>query len=86
MKTRIGVIRFLLAEIEEEMDYNERYKREVKLAEKRLRNDPNAPEWARYWRYLPDCFRGKRPRKSVIKQNAITIRRLLLSFYKEGQL
>jgi hypothetical protein len=75
MYETLEMIQYLLDEIRSEHEYNEKYavnKREaMRKAEEELGN------MYEYWRYL------RSPRKSVIKQNAVTIRRLLLKLYKE---
>ena len=77
MYETLEMIQYLLDEIRSEYEYNEKYavnKREaMRKAEEELGN------MYEYWRYIGQL----RPsRTSVIKQNAMTIRRLLLKLYK----
>lgn len=74
----IGVIRFLLDEIEAEMNYNNEYKFERDKAVERTEKENG--HWGEWWNYMPNHLQ-REPRESVIKANAKMIRRLLLKFY-----
>ena len=68
----IGVIRYLLDEIEEEKEYNKAYYKQMKQARKEAKE-----KGGYYLEYMGHEF-DQGPRKSVINDNAKTIRRLLL--------
>lgn len=68
----LSVIRYLLDEIEEEKTYNEMYYEQQKQAQREAKE-----KGGYYWQYMGDEFTHE-PRKSVIKDNKKTIRRLLL--------
>lgn len=77
MRETLEMIQYLLDEIRSEYEYNEKYEanklKAMRKAEKEL------GDRFKYWRYI-DQLRPSRT--SVIKQNAMTIRRLLLKLYK----
>lgn len=75
MKT-LEIIKYLIEEIEEEIKYNEAY---VKAKEKAEEETKGTNKY--YWYSMPEKFKKRDPRKSVIKGNAKKIRQLLLKFY-----
>ena len=72
MRETLETIQYLLDEIRSEYEYNEKYEAKRKAEEE-------LGDRFKYWRYI-DQLRPSRT--SVIKQNAMTIRRLLLKLYK----
>lgn len=76
---RLETIKFLLAEMERELGYNQEHSRE-KLKAGRKAKENGESRW-HYKNYMPDEY-SREPRQSVIRQNAMAIRRLLLSYYK----
>lgn len=74
MKTKLEIIKYLIDEIQEEIEYNRQYEVEVKRAKETCHKE-NAGGW---WpRLMPSDFQ-RCPRKSVIKDNAKRIRRMLM--------
>ena len=77
MYETLEMIQYLLDEIHSEHEYNEKY--EVNKREAMRKAEEELGDRFEYWRYI-DQLRPSRT--SVIKQNAMTIRRLLLKLYK----
>ena len=77
MRETLEMIQYLLDEIRSEYEYNEKY--EVNKREAMMKAEEELGDRFKYWRYI-DQLRPSRT--SVIKQNAMTIRRLLLKLYK----
>lgn len=77
-KDELGVIRYLLDEIEEERQYNEAYEKEKKKAQQIAGESTGY----KYYDYMDLNTFDHEPRESVIKDNAKTIRRLLLKIRK----
>lgn len=73
----INVIRFLLDEIEAEKKYNDDYEKAKEKAKKKAEAD-GYPWSQRLSNYMDTTTFDHEPRMSVIKENAKTIRRLLL--------
>lgn len=78
MYETLEMIQYLLDEIRSEHEYNKKY--EVSKLEAMKKAEEELGDKYEYWRYIGQL---RSPRKSVIKQNAMTIRRLLLKLYKE---
>lgn len=76
---RLEIIKFLLAEMERELEYNKEHAREALIARRKAKAN-GGNEWY-YRNYMPDGY-SHEPKQAVIAQNAKTIRRLLLSYYK----
>jgi len=77
MYETLEMIQYLLDEIRSEHEYNEKY--EVNKREAMRKAEEELGDMYKYWRYIGQL---RSPRKSVIEQNAVTIRRLLLKLYK----
>ncbi len=77
MRETLETIQYLLDEIRSEYEYNEKY--EANKLEAMRKAEKKLGDRFEYWRYI-DQLRPSRT--SVIKQNAMTIRRLLLKLYK----
>lgn len=77
LKDEIGVIRYLLDEIEEERAYNEAYEVEEKRALEQAEKEGGYP-----YKYMDNKFTHS-PRQSVINDDLKTIRRLCLKVNKE---
>ena len=78
MYETLEMIQYLLDEIHSEHEYNEKY--EVNKREAMRKAEEELGNMYEYWRYIGQL---RSPRKSIIKQNAVTIKRLLLKLYKE---
>ncbi len=78
MYEELEIIQYLLDEIRSECEHNEKY--EVNKLEAMRKAEEELGDRFKYWRYIGQL---RSPRKSIIKQNAVTIRRLLLKLYKE---
>jgi len=77
MYETLEMIQYLLDEIRSEYEYNEKY--EANKLEAMRKAEEELGDRFKYRRYI-DQLRPSR--MSVIKQNAMTIRRLLLKLYK----
>ena len=75
MRETLETIQYLLDEIRLEYEYNEK----ANKLEAMRKAEEELGDRFKYWRYI-DQLRPSRT--SVIKQNAMTIRRLLLKLYK----
>ena len=73
--TELEIIKYLIAEIEEEQRYNEEYGIALKQAVCKEKNDGGY-----YWKYMLEEL-NRAPRQSSIKANAMKIRQLLLKLY-----
>ena len=73
LKDEIGVIRYLLDEIDVEMEYNRAYKLAQERAEKEAQE-----KGGYFWDYMGEFKFSRSPRQSVINDNIKTIRRLAL--------
>lgn len=81
----IEIIRYLLDEIEEQIRYNEDYKREINEAQERYKKEhgDDGKAWYSYYSYMSEPYiSGKSPVKSVVQNNAKEIRRLALKLYE----
>lgn len=82
------IVKYLISEIEEEIEYKKQYEIEKAKAEKQAeqynKNDPEkGNKWhcsKSYYDYMPDAFRDD-PKKSITKVNAMLIRRIMLKLY-----
>lgn len=74
----LDVVKFLLQEIEDEITYNQEFEKHKQYAIEKHKEVGYG-----YWNYMPREFQ-REPRKSVIKQNAMQIRRLLLKLYESN--
>lgn len=72
-KDTLGVIRYLLDEIDVEMEYNRAYKLAQERAEKEAQE-----KGGYFWDYMGEFKLSHSPRQSVINDNIKTIRRLAL--------
>lgn len=79
IKDEIGVIRFLIDEIEEERNYNQNYELAKKEAQEKARK-----EGGYYDDYMDYAIYHHEPRQSVIKDNIKTISSLCLCIGKEA--
>lgn len=80
----IEVVRYLLEEIEKEVEYKEKYEKEKEIAKRKAAEEEKAAKSNfTYWfgRYMPEGF-SKEPNKTAIKRNAMMIREICLKWYK----
>lgn len=75
---RLGVINYLLQEIGKELERNAEIEKQEKAAERKAVADGKSV-WE-FRNYM--AFSWEVQRKSIIRENAKTIRRLLLNYYK----
>ena len=79
----IAIIKYLLEEIEEEQKYNAEYKKAEKEAMEKAKKESKEPyAYLQYYRFMPEQFKHRSPRKSIIKANAIKIRQLSLKIFR----
>ena len=77
----LEIIKYLLLEIEEELEYEKNRKQEYKLAQEKASDArDNGEKYANAYKYLPKAF-IRMPSNNKIKENAKIIRRLLMKFY-----
>lgn len=69
----LGVIKYLIEEIEQEKQYNAAYEREQNSAIAKAKKDGGY-----WWQYVNSVDFPRPPRKSIINDNAKMVRRLLL--------
>ncbi len=79
----LSIVKYLLQEIEDELEYNDNYAEAKKIAWQKSAEEEERTgrSYISYYDYMPEEFK-RSPRESIIEQNAITIRRLLLKLYK----
>lgn len=71
----------LWQEVKEEIDYNERHRKEANIARKKAKESDNVNAW--YWHYINRKLFPREPRKSIIRSNLKMIRRLSIKYEKE---